>query len=219
MARQIDAEETFDDLHDELDYTEARLLDEPDAQALAQRPEAWRARVTTSEQNARALRREEAQVQAALVGANLAVDGVSDDFAGDLLASAGRDRTSARWRAHFRVSPSSFKRQPFTEQIATMRGWLKESQDATLSDHRARLETPVARAEVAIGRDATLAAKRGNLWAEREALAEFLTSERDGLEDELAAIGRAKGHDRGWARSFFRSGRRASPPQKGGAPS
>ena len=37
-------------------------------------------------------------------------------------------------------------------------------------------------------------------------------SERDALEDELATIARAKGHDRHWARSFFRT-RRVRPPK------
>ena len=54
--------------------------------------------------------------------------------------------------------------------------------------------------------------RRGNLWTDREALAAYLTKERDALEDELATIARAKGHDRHWARSFFRT-RRVRPPK------
>ncbi len=215
MARQIDPEETFDDLHDEVDYTEARLLDEVDAQALAPRIEPWRAQVETTEKAARALRRDETRTQAAIDGANLALDGVSDDFAGSLSLAVGGDRTSARFRAHFRESPSAFKRAPLKEQTTAVRGWLTDSKDPILEEHRSRLEGPTARSEAALGRGTGLSTRRGNLWTEREALAAYLTKERDALEDELAGIARAKGHDRHWARSFFRT-RRVRPPKKDG---
>ena len=51
-----------------------------------------------------------------------------------------------------------------------------------------------------------MALRRGDLRQKREALAKYLTVERDKLRDDLSARAREKGLDRTWPNSFFRVG-------------
>ena len=221
MARKIEPEETIADLHDELDYTESRLLDEEEGvAALNDRLEPSRVELAKVEAEQRQLARQEAQVQANLDGANRGLDEATDEFAADLLRDVKSDRTSSRWRAIFRdQSPTEFKRMPLPDQAKSIRGWLTDSTDPALAPHRDRLERQTARAERAIARDGALSAKRGNLWRSREALATLLTRERDALEDTLAELGRTQGRERTWPRSFFKVGARPKKgPTGGGTP-
>lgn len=214
MARQINPEETFDDLHDELDYTEARLLDEEDAQALAPRIEAWRTQVERPPRRRRArcgaTRRERKPRSTAPTSHSTARATTSRGRCRSRSGVTARARASAPSFASLR-RPSSVR--PLKDQTTAVRGWLTESRGPpVLEEHRPRLERTTARSEAALGRGTGLATRRGNLWTDREALAAYLTKERDALEDELATIARAKGHDRHWARSFFRT-RRVRPPR------
>lgn len=215
MPRQIDPDETFDTLRDEMNFTASRLQDEAAAAGLAGRTTDWKSRIDAAEATARALDHDVTAVDAARQGANDALDAATTAFADALLPAVGKDRSSPRWRGFFRTSVSEFNRMPLAEQAAAVRGWLNDSQDAVLLAHKDALDAATGRVERAIARENALASRRGGLWQEREALASYLTNERDALHDELSAVARANGLPRGWASSFFRTrsgGKKAASP-------
>lgn len=223
MPRAIRAEETFDDWDYEINFTAARLADEPDAAELVSRTDGWSTRVSETRAVGAALAREEAFGSAAAIGGNTALDAACTDFADELYLAVAKDRTDPRWRTHFRdSSPSEFNRQPLADQARTVRGWLEQSKDAVLEANRGALESATARTERALARQAALATKRGELWQKREEVARFLTEERDRLRDDLAGVARSKRLGRMWASTFFRVTARAekpAPPPAGGTPS
>lgn len=216
MPREIKPAETLADIRLEIDYTRARLEDEPETEALASRTDEWLEKVDEAEVLAKAVAREQARVYAAQTGANRSLDAAVTDFADDLLRAVNKDRTSARWLGIFRKSPSEFNRQDFAIQTSAVRGWLTDPQDEVLVAHNGPLAAAALRSESALKREAALPARRGGLWQKREALAAYLTEQRDALHDDLSAIGRAKKLDRSWANTFFRVLPRAQRPTGGG---
>jgi len=212
MARKIQPDETFETLRDEVDFTVARLEDEPLAAALVARTAEWQTRSDATEQTARAVQREATRVDAARQGGNEALDNASTHFGDNLLSAVNKDRTSARWRGFYRTTVSDFNRKPLGEQAAAVRGWLTDSQDPVLLAEKEPLETATVRVERATVRENALASRRGDLWQAREALAAFLTMERDTLHDDLSAIARSQKLPRSWPSSFFRTG--DTPPKK-----
>lgn len=206
MPRKIDDTETFQDLHDEIDYTLARAEDEPLAAELTATIATWSPRVDAAQRLARELAREEVRCDAARQGANLALDGAVEAFGEDLARETDKDKTHPRWRGHFRtLNLSGFNRQAFATQVPDVRGWLTASADPLLATHRPSLEATTARAEAALARTNALAARRASLWQARRELAEFLTDARDALHDDLSRLARASRLGRSWADSFFRS--------------
>lgn len=216
MPRKLDTAETFDTLRDEINYTEARLTDEPLTASLAGRSNPWTKRVNEIEQQFLEVAREGAGTDAARTGANQALDAAVVRFADLLLADVRKDRESVRWRAFFRTSVSDFNRIALADQAAAVRGWLTGSSDPVLLAEKANLEVALARTDRALARDAALTARRASVWVAREALAAELTEARDTLHDDLSVIARAGGLSRDWADSFFRVGKarenKAPPP-------
>jgi len=204
------------DIRLEVDYTRARLEDEPETESLSVRTDEWLAKLDETEVQLKAVEREHARVYAGLTGANRSLDAAVSDFADDLLTAVKKDRTSARWLATLRKSPSDFNRQDFAVQTSAVRGWLADPQDEVLVTHKDRLETATVRSENALRREAALAARRGVVWQRREALAAYVTEQRDALHDDLSAIARAKKLGRSWANTFFRVSQRAPQPPDGG---
>jgi len=217
MPREINPNETLADIRLEVDYTRARLEDEPETETLAPRTDEWLAKIDEAEVKAKAVEREQARVYAGLTGANRTLDNAVTDFADDLLTAVDKDRTSARWLAVFRKSPSDFNRQDFAIQTSAVRGWLADPQDDVLIAHKDRLGTATVRSENALKREAAMPSRRGALWQMREALAAQLTEQRDALHDDLSAIARAKKLGRSWANTFFRVPPRAERPRDSGA--
>ncbi|MCC6625260.1 MAG: hypothetical protein IT385_28690 [Deltaproteobacteria bacterium] len=197
------------ELRAEVFYTRARLQDEAQAAALIARTDAWLVRIEAVDKATQALDGEQAAAAAAVVGADRALDLAVTALADDLYDAVGKDRSSARWRAFFRKSPSDFNRQELSEQVARVGGWLADARDEVLQVHRERLTAAVERCRVAQAREAALGTRRGGVWQDREALAAYLTDERDALHDELAAIARGGRLDRAWPATFFRTGRPA----------
>jgi len=205
MPRQIDPDETFESLRDETWFTGARLADEPLAADLFDRTDDWQARIDASERASRALDKDETQTEAARVGGNLVLDAACTDFGDDLLVAVSKDRASPRWRAFFRSSVSDFILQPLSTQAVAVRGWLTDSDDEVLIQHKPVLEVANVRVERAIAREATLALRRATFMQDREALAGFISAQRDVLHADLSTLARANKLPRAWADSFFRS--------------
>lgn len=205
MPRPIDSDDTFETLRDETWFTGARLADEPLAAALFERTDEWQARIDACDKTARALDKEETQVEAQFAGGNLVLDAACTDFGDDLLVAVAKDRASPRWRAFFRSSVSDFILQPLSQQVVAVRGWLTESSDEVLLQHKPKLEVAATRVERAVAREAALAVRRATHAQDREALTASLTAQRDALHGDLSALARTNRLPRAWADSFFRA--------------
>lgn len=214
MPRPIDNDDTFETLRDEVHFTGARLADEPITAALFDRIDEWQTRIDATEKTARALDKEEAQLDASRVGGNLVLDAACTDFGDDLLVAVGKDRGSPRWRGFFRSSVSDFILQPLNQQVVAVRAWLTESSDEVLAEHKATLEVAATRVERVVTRERTLATRRGAHTQDREALVAFLSAQRDALYVDLSALARTNRLPRAWADSFFREakGKRKATP-------
>lgn len=204
MPRQLDATMTFDDLEDEVLFTEAAVKADPDAADLAPKVDGWLAQVAAARAAALDVRRLSVAADATRIVANARLDAACTRFGDSLLVSVGKDRTAAKWKTFFSETVSSFIRQALDKQVTTVKGWLSITGEPVLEQHRAELTKWATAAGAAIEATQGVAPKRGIVWQQREALSESLTRERDGLHDALAQRGREKGLARDWADLFFR---------------
>lgn len=204
MAKMMYATTGFDTLRREVWYSEARLLAELKTVALAARCAEWLRRISEAEKLFERVEKQEVLIDAARVGANVALDLAVTAFGDALLAAVGKDRKSTRWLGFFKESVSRFNDGPLSDQAGTVKGWLAASSDPVLLAHRPALEAALTRVDEAIARDQAQETWRGNLHVERDTLASWLTAQRDALEEELSALARADGLPRDWPASFFR---------------
>lgn len=219
MPKQIDADTTFDDIEDEILYTQAALKADEDAEDLLSHTDDWLGMVDDTRVQDREVRRADCDAEAARVVANGRLDGYCTSFGDELYLDCGKDRKSARWRLFFSLPVGRFIRQRFSKQVATVFGWFEAvPDDPLLASHREPLEKWAKRADKAIVATRAVGAKRGQNWVRREELAEDLTRERDALHEALAARARERKLPRSWPDLFFRRGtkRRAKQPEDSG---
>ncbi|MBI4817471.1 MAG: hypothetical protein HY791_14515 [Deltaproteobacteria bacterium] len=181
------------------------MRDEDLAPELVSRVAGWQPKIEEQRQAAEALADQDAMASAAVAGANYAMDVTVEGFGDDLLRACGKDRKSSRFRAFFKTSVSEFKRQPFPDQVRAMRAWFDGGvQEPVLDRHAAQLEKQVQRGERALKLDVAVDGRRAELKKARQALAEWLTGERDDLHDDLSKLAREKGFGRDWPDTLFR---------------
>ncbi len=221
MPRQLNATSTFDDLEEEALFTIAAIQADPDAADLLPMTSTWLGLISTARASSLSMRQQAATADAQRIIANGRLDTVCVAFGDALFAAVGKDRASARWKTFFSEPVSSFVKQALDRQIKTVKGWLGLPSDAALEPHRPALQKWVDAAAQAQVKTAEVAGLRGLVWQQREALADALTRERDGLASALGERARERGLQRGWHELFFlvrRDASRNQPPEQAPQP-
>jgi hypothetical protein len=204
MPRKLTAKMSFETYEDEVLFTRAAVAADPDAAPLASHTDGWLALIKSARDTDIKARTAVANADAARIVANGRLDAACVAFGDDLYTAVGKDTSSPRWRKFFAIAVSRFVRQALSRQVRQVAGWLAQTDDAALTQHRSALTTWSGKADAALTQTAALAVVRGEAWTVFEQLAEDLTRERDGLRDALASVARDKGLPRTWPDLFFR---------------
>ncbi len=216
MPRPIDQNESIASIRSEIRFTRARLKHEPRASEVTTRTDLWNDKNDALEADLRGARDAEADADAALVGANDAIDQATVAFADALHAEAERVGELERWHAFFKTTVSDHNRQDFREQVRMTREWLTRRHDPVLEEHRDALEQATARCELALRAERAAHARGVCAVAQRQLFVAWLNAQRDALHDELSRIARNLRLGRAWADSFYRGrSRRLTPPVQG----
>jgi hypothetical protein len=204
MARMLIAEMPLDSLEDEVMFTIAALKADEDAADLLPMTADWLTWIDQARVTERMVRQAVADADAARIVANARLDQACIAFADDLLRDVDKDRSSPRWLGFFKVAPNLFIKQPLSDQVLTVRGWLELTDDPILETHREALTKRSSDAQTALVATQGLAMKRGTLHQQREQLAKQLTEARDALRSELGNRARERKLGRSWPDTFFR---------------
>ena len=202
MARKITVDFTFDDDENEVLYTRASVMADPDAADLLPTTDGWLGLIDAARAKDRAARTATQEAAAARAIANRRLDGACRAFGRELAAALQNDRSGARWTRFFRTTVDAFVSQPLGEQAAACLAWLS-IEDAVLARHREALERWARAAQAALTRTSESAQVRGAALVAREQLAEDLTRGRDGLEALLTQRGLERDLGRDFAAGFF----------------
>lgn len=203
MPRKLIAKLPFEEIEDEIIFTQAALAADPDAKDLVPLTESWLALIDKAQAAELELRREIANTDAARVVANARLDQACVAFGDDLLLAAGKDRGSPRFKQFFGGPVARFVRMALPRQIAQVRAWLSSTDEVFLK-HKPELEKWVQAADAALIAARALALKRGENAVTKDELSSDLTRERDSLAETLAARARERRLDRNWPKTFFR---------------
>lgn len=203
MPRKLIAQLPFEEIEDEILFTQAALAADPDAKDLVALTESWLALINKAQATELQLRRDIANTDAARVVANARLDQACVAFGDDLLFAAGKDRGSPRFKQFFGGPVARFIRTALPRQIAQVRAWLSSTDEVFLK-HKPELEKWVQAADTALIATRALALKRGENAVTKDELGSDLTRERDSLAETLAARARERNLDRAWPKTFFR---------------
>lgn len=203
MTRKLTATTTFDELEDEILFTTAAIGADPDAHDLLPLTSGWLPLLDAARAKDRAARKAQGEADARRIVANGRLDRACERFGDELYLAVDKDRASPRWTQFFNITVSKFIRQRLETQVQRVRGWLTTS-DPIFDKHREGLDRWSHAAGDALIQTRAVALVRGEARIAREALAEDLTRERDGLHDALSAKARALGLPRDWPDLFFR---------------
>lgn len=218
MPRQLSADTTFDALEEEILFTRAALLADPDSTDLLSVTDNWMARVDEVRLQDRGVRQSAAEADALRSVANGRLDAACTRFGDELFLAVGKNRSSPRWLQFFKLAVSRFIRTALPAQVLTVQGWFT-STDPVLVAHRPDLERWANAADSALVKDRGLAVSRGENWQRRTELCEGLTRDRDGLHATLVDRAADRTLDRGWPDVFFRVVHRTSEPAPAPPPS
>jgi hypothetical protein len=178
---------------------------DPDAAELRETIGGWLGLVDAARAKDREARIAAGQASATRVVANGRLDDACQTFGDELNLAVKKERASARFARFFPQTISGFVRQRLATQVAAVRSWLGVKDEEVLERHRADLDRWCSAAEKALAGTSTSAQVRGEAQVAREALAEDLTRERDGLEARLVARAHERGLPRDWPARFFRT--------------
>ena len=211
MPRKIIETALLDDIEDDIIITIASLKADPDARDLVEMTNKWFASVDATRAKDREARIAIGEAAALRTIANGRLDDECRSFGDNLNLAVKKDRTSARWKRFFTHTVGDFVKQRLASQVAAVRAWLLVTPDDVLDRHRPALDQWSATAQTALDQTAASAQVRGAAHLAREALAEDLTRERDGLEAALVARAKERGLARDWPSRFFRVIARTTP--------
>lgn len=212
MARLLDVNTTHDEHEEEATFTMAALEADPDAVDLLPMTSTWLAQIAASRANALSTRQQVAKADALRIVSNARLDAACTAFGDSLYTAVQKDRASARWKTFFSETVTAFVKQALDRQVKLVKGWLALT-DPTLDIHRAALSKWADAAADAQVKTAAAGSARGQMWQQREALAESLTRERDGLHAALGQRARERNLPRDWPDVFFRVQRSSQRPE------
>jgi len=218
MPRRITGAFTFDDCEEEIFFTRAALKADLDAADLLSTTDGWLELVDAARAKDRIAREAFAEASAARSVANGRLDDACRAFGDELHLAVRRDHSAARYRRFFPSTVGAFVRQRLVTQVAAVRSWLTTAGDELLDRHHEALDRWSNSAQSALDATQASAQTRGLAIIAREALADDLTRERDGLEAALMARARERDLTRDWPSRFFRVESRASTTTDAPAP-
>lgn len=220
LPRKLPADISFDEADDEIIFTRAALLADPDAKDLITETDDWMGYVDKARSIERDARIAKAEADAERSVANDRFDDACILFSDDLYLDVGKDRSVARWLMFFSVPVHRFVRQALDKQMGKVGGWLSGSQDPVLEKHRGHLDAWLKACDTAVGKQRSAAVMAGTAKLTREEMADALTRERDGLFELLSARARERKLPRDWPSRFFKvirakDEREETPPGEG----
>jgi hypothetical protein len=207
---------SLETIRDELVFTQARCLADPDAKDLTadlkKRLAEWH------DVHATQLELWDAQAiaDARISAADDALDSFIDTFSGAMLAVVGQNRADPRYALYFKAAPSDLKRPVLGAELDTLRGWaahLAKETDPRLSGLSSQLKKALKAADEAVK-------ARRKADAENEAfrktggLATYLADvqkTRDALYVALDARRIERKRARSWPDQAFRKRSAAKP--------
>lgn len=203
--RHITPDMPFDDVEDEILFTQAAVRADPDAEDLAPMTDDWLGLLDVLRAKDRQARMAETEATARRAIANFRLDRACTHFGDELYLAVGKNRDSARWTTFFPIAVSRFVKIRFDKQIQKVKGWLDPNvSDSIVDKHRDELTKWSNAAATALEKTTSGIMVRSHARIAREQLADDLTRERDGLYDALSTRAREKGLPRDWPRQFFR---------------
>lgn len=202
MARKLTPDFTFDELENEIRYTRASLMADPDTVDLVPSTESWLGGVAEARSKDALARTAATEASAHRYVANARLDDSCRAFGRDLAHALHNDRTSARWHRFFRGTVDDFISQPLEDQANACLAWLTLDEPA-LAPHLASIERWARAALAAFATTQASAQVRGTAMVAREQAAETLTRARDGLANALSARAAERGLPRDYADGFF----------------
>jgi len=213
MPRKLIGSTSLVEHEDELDYTRAALEADSDAAALLASTDDWQSMIDAARAKERAAKRAELGADAKRRVSNGALDAACERFGKELAIEA--DPGTPRYKTFFgNTTLSRFIKRAFEKQVSACENWIASSGDAVFERHRATLTPLVTSARAALTATTAAAVPMGQWQLGRATLGEDVTRERDGLWNELDALGRRQSKPRGWADLFFRTGPSGSEPKE-----
>ena len=213
MARKVTPDFTFDEMENEVRYSRAALLADPDASDLVPSSDSWLGMVSTAREKDSAARTAATEASAHRYVANTRLDGHCRSFGRDLAHGLSNDRSTARWHRFFTGTVDDFISQPLEDQANACIAWLP-LEEPVLAPHLAPLERWARAAKAAVDMTQASAQVRGTAMVAREQAAENLTRARDGLAIALSARAAERGLPRDYADGFFIQERKKKGPKK-----
>ncbi len=210
-ARTIGYGESLDNIWEELVYTEARLMLDPNAEDLAKEFTAMLARWAKVDAGQRAVWRGEIIAQVRVDAENDTLDDTTDDIGDAVYQAEDKDRTSTRYRRYFGSRrPSEIIKMGLESQLGVVRPWveaLKTEPEKELHALGTRLEGNVETGTVAVEGRMKAATDSTNFRVrERMRFVDDVNGLRDSVHGILAQRAVKKKLGKSWPDRFFRRG-------------
>lgn len=208
--RQLDTSSSLLTFLDELEYTEAALLADPETAALAQPLTDELAEWDAIFGKERLARRAVTRAEALVAVRNTTLDVATTRAGARILAEAGGDRRGAFFRRFFPIAPSTFVRKGLRKQCeATLNKLVPELEKVAapspLTALGAGLAAAATAALTALDERAKAKGARGSVTSDVDDWKEGVNTLRTTTYAELLKLGAEKGYPKAWASSFFRS--------------
>jgi hypothetical protein len=213
--RTLSRDDSLSTLWEDLVYTEARLLNDPEAKDLAEPITSLIARVEAARTGQRSARRAEIIAQSAIDAADDRLDDLVAQVAQELLYLCGQNREDPRFKRYFPRPPSLLIKQGLQNEVESIRTWtpsLKSEPEASLQALGEQLEALLADARSALESRHEAAAHRMNhRIREIYALVDDINATRRSIYGILVQRGSEKKKPRDWPNRFFARGSRSTP--------
>ena len=213
--RTIKNSESLDSLWDELVYTEARMLKDPDAKDLVAPITALIKRWEKVDLGQRSAWRAEIVAQAWVDAENENLDETVGAVSDGLLVVTRKDRNHPRYRRYFKKTASEVIRMGLQSELEVVRSWpqsLKTEPEAALSTLGAELEKNVTEGDAAVeARSAAATHRTDHRLREIVRLIDDANGTRRSLYGQLITRGEEKGRPADWASRFFQKTTTSAP--------
>lgn len=220
--RMIQHEESLDAVWEELVYSEARCLKDPNAKGFAKDFGNLIERCEEVRAGQRKAWRAEIAAQAGVDAADDELDDIVDELDDELLYILRGDRTSPRYRHYFSKPKNEIVRLGLESELGKVRAWppsLKAETEKPLQKLGARLEADIAAGDEALSERLTAAQQRAvHRLKQIMTLIDDVNAARRSIYGTLLARGEELKLDADWANRFFRRTARAPRAKQAAQP-
>jgi hypothetical protein len=201
-------------IHEELVYTEARLLARPETKDLAQSITDLIARCAVVQADQLEAQRQETIAEAMVDSADDELDDEVDAIALDVAYACGGDKQSGRYKRYFPDSVSAVTKLGLdseTKKVTPWVMWLGAETEPKLKDHGTRLTSVLADARAALSTRVAAASKRSNHHAnDLQNFVDDVNAARLSILGELTKRQATFKKSSDWATRFFRRTHRSA---------